>query len=506
MELSFAFNALKRYWWLALIFVFLGTFGGYLISRRHPITYRSSALVLVQPAGSSGVGTDRFVASQMVTIGSESNAVAAVRRLDGRITTDELRQSLTIQQVPLSDVVEVSADDPTPAGAQRKAQAVVDAYLQTVTQGAVQTDQERLKPIKDQIQKVNDQLSSVDSEIATRMAAYLQKTSAPGNQAIPMVEQLFPNLVSQQATLRQQLESLNDSRLQLELGAPVAVNSRLVQAAVAPRQPQVFSRKKPLAEGVLAGAFIGIVACAVRARLSRWVLDEAEVGGILDTPVLGEFNARQHSSVAQAVDEPQLSRGSRSLVDLVRVRVDQETRRHRSLIVAVGGTARGSTELALAGALANRFAEGGSTTVLVDAHPTNGELADAFRTMSSNGAARNGLPLRATAIDKLQVAAATDLTGTMATRRRDADAVIERLDGVVDIVVVRCGEILGSAAAVHFAETADSLVLAVPLGNQPKRELANVADAIAGQPDVTTVAVVTPAPDRPLRRRVRSRR
>ncbi|MDO8363242.1 MAG: hypothetical protein Q7V88_10135, partial [Actinomycetota bacterium] len=80
MELSFVVSALKRYWWLFVGVVILGTLGGALMRGETQTTYESKALLSIAPPSVSPStaesSSDRYVTGQLLVLGSESSAAA----------------------------------------------------------------------------------------------------------------------------------------------------------------------------------------------------------------------------------------------------------------------------------------------------------------------------------------------------------------------------------------------------------------------------------------------
>lgn len=514
MELSFVVSAVKRYWWLALGGLLIGSAVGVTLRGDTETTYQSRALLYISPPSVSpataGSSSDRYVAGQLLVLGSHSAAEAVAQVIGEGATAESILGTLSVVQAQNTDIVELTVSTPDPRMSQAIAKVYVQQYFSNLQTQVDATRNASLAGVDAKLIALQEQLTAIDAAIAEAMAPYLPAsgtvctTTCP---PIPPIEQVVPSLVSQKQSVLAQYQGVSATKNELELGEQVRVSSQIVQSATLPTAPLVSSNRKILAAGVLGGLVFGLVLAVIAARISRKVLDNEEASEILQVPVVGSVPRYRISNDRRAVVE-YLPASATPFIDHLRVRTDALDRRHRALVVVVTGTDVGVGTTSLAGALANRFALNGAEVIVVDADPLHPELSQLFELQPAGLPAYVGGPprapglasvLRPTRVPTLQVVAAADMMdGGSVLRREDVPKLLARLDPLADVIIVDGGPFLGAASTVQFAHIADAVVLAIPSGRQQKQALALIGRELREQqPNV--LAVTTPSA--PLRRR-----
>lgn len=514
VELSFVVSAIKRYWWLALGGLLIGSATGVMLRGDTEALYESKALLYIAPPSVSpaagGGSSDRYVAGQMLVLGSQTAAAEVAQVVGDGATAESIRKMLTVVQAQDTDIVELTVSSTDAPLAQRVAGVYVQQYFSNLQSQVDSTRNASLAGIDAQLTVLRDQLTVIDAAIAAAMAPFLPPagtvcaTTCP---PIPPIEQVVPDLVTQKQTALGLYQNVSATKTQLELGSQLRVSSQVVQAATLPSQSVVASNRKILAAGVLGGLVLGIVLAVLAARVSRKVLDNEEASEILGVPVVGSVPRYRISSDRRAVIE-YLPAAATPFVDHLRVRTDALDRRHHALIVLVTGTDVSVGTTSLAGALANRFALNGAEVIVVDADPLHPELTQLFELQPAGLPTYAGGPPRAaiaasvmrpTRVPSLNIVAAADMMEAGSVlRREDVPKLLARLDPLADVIIVDGGPFLGAASTVQFAHIADAVVLAFPSGRQQKQALALIGRELREQqPNV--LAVCTPAA--PLRRR-----
>ena len=514
MDLSFVVSAVKRYWWLALGGLLIGSAVGVTLRGETETVYQSRALLYIAPPSISpatgGTSSDRYVAGQLLVLGSYSAAEDVAQAAGEGQTADSVLATLSVIQAQNTDIVELTVSTPEARLSQKIAVVYVQQYFSNLQTQVDVTRNSSLAGVDAKLVVLQEQLTAIDAAIAAAMAPYLPPagtvctTSCP---PIPPIEQVVPNLVSQKQSVLSQLQNVTATKNQLELGDRVRVASQVVQDATLPTVPLVSSNRKILVAGVLGGLVLGLVLAVFAARVSRKVLDNEEASEILQVPVVGSVPSYRISSDRRAVIE-YLPANATPFIDHLRVRTDALDRRHHSLIVLVTGTDVSVGTTSLAGALANRFALNGAEVLVVDADPLHPELSQLFELQPAGLPAYAGGPprapgvaalLRPTRVPSLQVVAAADMMeGSSVLRREDVPKLLARLDPLADVIIVDGGPFLGAASTVQFAHIADAVVLAIPKARQQKQALALIGRELREQqPNV--LAVTTPSS--PPRRR-----
>ncbi len=514
MELSFVVSAVKRYWWLALGGLLLGSAVGVTLRGDTETVYQSKALLYIAPPSVSpetaSSSSDRYVAGQLLVIGSQSAAEAVAQVIGDGSTAQSILGTLSVIQAQNTDIVELTVSTPDARRSQTIAKLYLQQYFANLQTQVDATRNSSLAGVDAKLLELQDQLTAIDAAIAAAMAPYLPppgtvcSTTCP---PIPPIEQVVPNLVSQKDSALSQYQGLSATKNDLLLGDQVRVSSQIVQAATLPTVPVVSSNRKILAAGVLGGLVLGLVLAVIAARVSRKVLDNEEASELLQVPVVGSVPRYGISNDRRAVVE-YLPANATPFIDHLRVRADALDRQHHALVVLVTGTDVGVGTTSLAGALANRFALNGAEVLVVDADPLHPELSQLFELQPGGLPAYAGGPprapgsaslLRPTRVPSLQIVAAADMMESGSVlRREDVPKLLARLDPHADVIIVDGGPFLGAASTVQFAHIADAVVLAIPTGRQQKQALALIGRELREQqPNV--LAVTTP--NAPLRRR-----
>lgn len=507
MELSFVVSAVKRYWWLVLGGLLLGTVAGLMLRGETESVYESKALLYIAPPSDSPVASsssDRYVAGQMLVLGSQTAAEDVAQIVGDGATAAGVLSTFSVQQAQATDIVELTVSTADAALSQRIAAAWVQQYFADLQTQVDATRNASLAGIDIRLTELQTQLNEIDAAIAAAMAPYLPigaNCSVAACPPIPPIEQVVPALVSQKQAALAQYQNVSSTKTQLELGDQVRVSSQVVQKATLPTAPVVSSNRKMLAVGVLGGLVVGLLLAVLAARLSRKVLDNEEASEILGVPVVGAVPRYRISSDRRAVVE-YLPANATPFIDHLRVRTDALDRRHHALIVLVTGTDVSVGTTSLAGALANRFALNGSEVIVVDADPLHPELSELFTLQPAGLPAYAGGPprapgvatlLRPTRVPSLQVVAASDMMeGASVLRREDVPKLLARLDPLADVIIVDGGPFLGAASTVQFSHIADAVVLAFPAGRQQKQALALIGRELREQQS-NVLAVCTPS-------------
>ena len=513
MELSFVVSAVKRYWWLALGGLLLGSAVGVTLRGDTETLYQSKALLYIAPPSVSpataGASSDRYVAGQLLVLGSQSAAEAVALLIGDGATAQSILSTLSVVQAQNTDIVELTVSTPDARMSQAISKVYVQQYFANLQTQVDSTRNSSLAGVDAKLVELQAQLTAIDTAIAAAMAPYLPAagtvcpTTCP---PIPPIEQVVPNLVSEKQSALAQYQGVSATKNELELGEQVRVSSQVVQAATLPTVPLVSSNRKILAAGVLGGLVFGLVLAVVAARVSRRVLDNEEASEILQVPVVGSVPRYRISNDRRAVVE-YLPASATPFIDHLRVRTDALDRQHHALVVLVTGTDVAVGTTSLAGALANRFALNGADVLVVDADPLHSELSELFELQPAGLPAYSGGPprapgtaavLRPTRVPTLQVVAAAEMMDSGSVlRREDVPKLLARLDPLADVIIVDGGPFLGAASTVQFAHIADAVVLAIPTGRQQKQALALIGRELREQqPNV--LAVTTPSA--PLRR------
>lgn len=240
-----------RHKWMIAILTLLGVAAGIGAARLQPVLYEGVARVLPPPSLTvqEGVAVDpvRSLQNQAAIMSSTPVLSAAARRYGGDSTADLLRKRVRVQASQEADVLTVRALDPTPEGAARLANAVVQSYQEVVGLRSRQDADARIASLRQQREALADRLDSIRESLA----------DDPND----------PALLTEQQAVGSQYQSLLSQEYQLQAAAAQAGVAGLVEAAEVPRTPE---QPKPLL--LMAG---GALAALVGSVLLAWALEVA---------------------------------------------------------------------------------------------------------------------------------------------------------------------------------------------------------------------------------------
>lgn len=504
MELVYAARAIRRYWWVSALAVLFAVAGALLLVDRGSV-YESEAMVLVVPVAESafgGTSTDRYVQNQLVVLQSAQLAreVAAVTGVDD---IEEIRNSVSFEQLPGTDIVSVRVESDSASQAQAIANGYVESYLTVLQAGVQEARSPEVDRLNQEIEETAALLDDVNQRVQETMAPFI--ASANG-QVVPSIDQVDPGLATERDVVRSRYLDLLESRDAVadEL-ISIQTGGQFVQEAGLP-EAGVGRSGLLLLAGAFAGMVLGGLGAVALARTSPQVLDVDEVVERLDRPVVATIPA------ARAIrDDDWLLTGEypspmRTVVNELCVRAESSVEPGGTLTVVVAGAQRSAGATTVATAMATHFARA-SDVVLVDASLADPELsrragADAravvdFVEQSRSGSkARPSLSPRTTSLASLMFAGLGGDT-TLQLRRREVAQLVQAATDSAQVVVVDAGPLMSTASSAHLAELADVVVLTVPVRQQRGAALDVVADQLR-KVSGTVLTVATPLRRSPI--------
>ncbi|MEL7156175.1 MAG: hypothetical protein AAFN30_06195, partial [Actinomycetota bacterium] len=200
-----------------------------------------------------------------------------------------------------------------------------------------------------------------------------------------------------------------------------------------------------------------------------------------------------------------LPRSAVPTVDQLCVRAEALARIGEPLTVVVAGTMRNAGVTTLALAMAERFAAGGASVVVVD-----GDVHDPRITALFNATADGGVPaiianggaltdqrgrsaLTRTMDPAVSVLGLGPNRGSAALRRDTVPNVLDAARRNGDIVVIDGGPVLDLASTLQLANLVDAIVLAVPLSRQKADALTDMARQLGSVREKLLPVVTTPS-------------
>ena len=269
-ELSAHIATLRRRKWIVIVAVVLTTAGAAYFASRQPALFQAGSRVFVNPSAqltTGAVGTAaeaqaRYLSTQAALAHSRSVAAAAVRGSSGvAISPDELLKQTTIAADPASNILTISVENGTAAGAVVLANAYSRAFQRESAAAGVAN--------------INKGIRGVDGQIAAinrRIVAAKDAGTSPSA------------LRSQLAGLIKQQQKL----IQLKLIQPTSAS--VVQPASGATQVRPHVGLDALL-GAVVGLVIGICVAFLAEAFDTRVRSSEEVGDQLGLPILARLPA-----------------------------------------------------------------------------------------------------------------------------------------------------------------------------------------------------------------------
>lgn len=537
MEWSFIAAAVRRRLRFVVLCALVGALPGLLTIARSVDTYEATAVLsIATPSGGSAAAIaasqpDRYIQSQISIIGSTENLSSAAKELGRGFDAGVVGEGLSIEQEPETDIVRITVESGIPKNAAAIANAVAEAYLRggaptaaevpavegdaapatTVPLESLTPTQRELAALDAQIEQVTALVREQTTAIETAMQPYIDANRSDPTRMIPQPEIVAPGASRLLATYTAQLTQLQSQRSAVESVDRTSVGSTLIERAVEPTAPAAGIGRLLVAAGVLLGGLGGVAVALVLAQLSSKVLDETIVAATLGSPVVGAYprsRALLDKPTAALTTTPPETRETLERLS-VRAEAMADPDIDHALTIAVVGTRAGAGTTTLTLALARRLSQSGYSVVVVDGDLRTQTITEAYGAGNAGGiaavlAAEARRPTKPveyfteTGVDRVEVLGAGRLDRRTALRRDALGPILDAARDRGQIVLYDGGSLVGSALTLFAAKAADVVVLAVPLHEQDRDSLAEVAEHLPA--DRSRVLAVTTAP---LRRRRR---
>ena len=259
----------------------------------------------------------------------------------------------------------MTVDATTPELARDIGNAYMNQYIAELDEAATQA----LDPFDAEIDRVEGQIGDVDNRIKEVMAPFVEQQTQGDSAfpvAIPGVDQIAPELVSQRDILLNQYEGLLAVRAQILSGSQASGSGQVIQAALLPAAPVPSSSNLTSVVGVVAGGFLGSLIAVLWARLSPRVLNDAHAADILGVPVVGAIPKVKVSRDPRKLFN--LPRPLMAFVDTLCVRSEAAAKGSDAVTVVVVASQPRLGTSTLAVAMAKQFCAHGARVLLVDAN------------------------------------------------------------------------------------------------------------------------------------------
>ena len=470
---------LRNHWLVVLMVAVLAGVLAFAISSQSQPQYRTSLQVLFRETtiGQQVAGVPVFetpqanstAGSEMTTnvtlLGSETVAKSVIRRLQLGVDVQSLLRRVSVKQVGLSNIGEITVR----ARRAREAQQIADAWGNAFIALRRQADQNKLGDAIGLLEQRLDALPAAEanSEIARQSREQLQRLEL--------------------------LRSVQDG------------NAEVVVPAGLPEEPFTPRTRRTVIIAVILGALLGVGLASVRRALDRRVKDPDDVGAILGLPVLGQISAAAFAEAGSLVPgnagEADVWRSTeefRTLATSLRYIGDPKHRRS----IAITSAAPDEGKTTVVSNLAVALARAGRRTAVIDGDLRRGRLHSYFGIDPNAGLASVAAgitpPREAWAHVPLEPAESELLVMPAGPPPPDPVQIIESravsqlvrdARKAFECVLVDTPPVLVVSDALAFARRVDAVLLVARLGKTTRDHLERLATAL-DQVGVRPVGVV----------------
>jgi capsular polysaccharide biosynthesis protein len=510
VELSFIISAIRRRFWLIILFTIIGGIVGTVVSRSSDTNeYETTAALLVQPPITGNVVNispnepDRYVLGQQRALESMGLADNVAKSIDGE-TAQSVHDAISIKHRAGTDILEITVKAKDPERAATIANAYATEYLKSLST-TPETSQSGLDTLKQQQAELRARID----ELGPRIDA-----GNKGNGTIPGPGDAVAE--NQAEMLKAEYNEVTKQITDLQAQSYQRVTSEVIESAVVPTSTIATSSKLYVGAGLLGGFAVGLVAAILAARLSSKVLDRYEAETVLNQPIAGELVHAGGLTRSRAAALYELPPALEQVVSRICARAQANAADDRPLVIAVVGTQRhaGTTTVALA--MAGRFARTDLNSVIIDFDSHDPELTELFapdaggiptvlsylgqpssngQPMSSHARSRRVDPtmiFASTPSDRVRIIGAGADHDTLTLRRSEISRILDFASRDVEVVIADAGSLPDAAAAEQLVRVADCVVLAMPLSKLRASTLDTTARLLSGRSELILPVITHP--------------
>lgn len=472
---------LSRRKWLVLATFLVVVASTALVTWRLTPIYESVARVEVQPTSSSPSETSRVLESlvdptrglqtQVELVKSQAVLAVAARKL-GIASTDDLEDSLAVELLPDTQIVEITVEHESPNEASDWANAVANAYITFRRDRALDTSLSASEAIVRDIEGVKDRITEIDTRAqadpptATSLRAERDRA------------------VAQLNALEAQLQVLPDAEAVRRGGGTI------VSAAKTPTDPVRPRKALNLALAAIMGTLLGLAVAFTAENLDDRIKNPEEAEERVGAPVLGYIPLVKEwagSNRPRLAIQDNTASGAAEAYRTLKANLRFVSLEKPVRTVLITGAVAEAGKSTSAANLAVTLAQGGDKVVLVSADLRRPSVHKFFGLSNARGltdALDPNFPLeralQENGIPNLRVLAAGGLppnpTEILASERF-AQILLE-LQNLADFVIIDAPPVLGLGDSSALASKVDGVLFVVRMGAVTKRELSDATDQL----------------------------
>lgn len=447
MEVRLLIAAVRRRLLLILTIGIVGGLAGATYAQGVEGEYRATAQLLLDPTAVVVPGAqqftgdpERFVGGQIGVLRSRATAERAAESIS--VGADDVAETLTVERIVGSDVVDVIGRADHAQLARDVANAVAESYV-------AQRREQSSASVAAQLTAVEEEIAAVQQQLAA-----LPTTATTVN--------------PRQQAIVSQYEQLLDRRLSLTAPGVIRDATAVLDPARLPEEPQRLSSLLAGGAGALLGLLLGTAfAVLLEGRRPR-VTSRLQAEHLLGRPARATFPHAGRGGDLTAVD----LHAARSILALIHAQPVEGRR-----AIALCATAATADLDRLAAALVEVEDERGTVAELLHVSTAPEAMALDEARVSRRFHARR----RADDPDRLPLSSLL-LDAPPARPRAGVRKVLDDLPSDVAVAVLVLPPVLDDPSVADVARWATDVVLAIPLGQQSESDLATAQEMLSAGP------------------------
>lgn len=269
MELERLVAALIRKWWIVAALGFIGALFGIAAEGSRVDTFTATASIEIAPDrnvyGSETV-LNRLVINEIGAIGSVQLRESVVDGLGEAGTGIDPMGDLAVQQVPDTELVNVSVSATNEASAIAAANSWAQAYVELVRERERGDLEERVQAVNNELQQARSERLSLDAELRETVIVRRSGTVSTYNETVLREPLLWDGIVK----VDQEIGLLVAERAAAQLALANVLDSKIASTAVGPIDPVRSGNGLGPLQGLIIGlaAAVTVVAAVTHGRIS----------------------------------------------------------------------------------------------------------------------------------------------------------------------------------------------------------------------------------------------
>jgi protein-tyrosine kinase len=489
MEISFILRSIRRFWLVVLLAALACSALTFTYASKRTVLYSAKTRVLFAPLASDDRIDPKYVDNQVSILRSGT----FLRTVAGQFPGESLRSLLSkssVQVVGGTDVADIQVIDLKADQAEAIANAFTDNLLTELKSQATGRNERPLGIIKDQLKALDEALTTLEQK---RLNIGEPQTQSDRNR--------LGEVAAKISTLEGERRNLASRQQELQLFNNLEVRTEVIQEPVSEKLPRHLGLYGGI--GLFLGAGLGSLLALLLAYGPRRIVSDNEIVDLFGAAPAATIGSRRSLRNPIWMKFRPMPISLTGEIDRLCVRIESTaSNASDSLKVLVTAPQAGSGTTTLASAIAQRFAERGSMTILADldlANPAISRVWDPDGTSGLSAMLQKDVQTKNTVLtptDILDLRILSQGDQKLASKwlpRAGTTKTVEGLSKLTEVLVIDGGSLRDLSTSVRLAQLCDVVVLALPEDGQGIPDLTFATRSLRTQLSQVLVVMTKPA-------------